>query len=284
MRHSPRPAAPGGSLGRRTEAAAGAERKRAATDLRIGTRADGAATSRQRGAVIRIRPVQQAVVAAAARRVQKGNSSIAKCSPEHVEAPSARNVLPSSKRLLTFFSSGRRPGRSAHASHTRFSRSGAHPCPVFDNRTPAPPKEKAPAFPPGPSFTTRRLATAAAAITIAAAFTLRTAAGVVRQGRLAAFGALGVDLVGQVLAGFLVDDLHRQLGLAAVVEAQELHLDRLAFGQDVGELGHALVGDLAARGPGRPWRRRSSRRRRSRRPSRPCRCRSRRLPAPRRST
>ena len=54
----------------------------------------------------------------------------------------------------------------------------------------------------------------------------------------------GLGLGGQVFAGFLVDDLHRELGLAAVVEGQELDLDHLAFGQDVGGAGHAFVADL----------------------------------------
>src|SRR4051812_34573190 len=46
---------------------------------------------------------------------------------------------------------------------------------------------------------------------------------------LAAFTrAAGTDLVGDIGAGGLIDHPHRQLHLAAIVEAEDLHLDRVA--------------------------------------------------------
>ena len=51
-------------------------------------------------------------------------------------------------------------------------------------------------------------------------------------------------LAGDFLAGRLVDDLHRQADLAALVEAQELDPDLVAFLDDVGGLGDALAGEL----------------------------------------
>src|SRR5215217_8238806 len=47
------------------------------------------------------------------------------------------------------------------------------------------------------------------------------------------------------LAGGLVDDLHRQADLAALVKAQQLDPDLVAFLDDVGGLGDALFGQLA---------------------------------------
>ena len=49
----------------------------------------------------------------------------------------------------------------------------------------------------------------------------------------------------EVLAGLLVDDLHRQADLAALVEAEQLDLDLVAFLDDVGGLVDALAGELA---------------------------------------
>jgi hypothetical protein len=46
------------------------------------------------------------------------------------------------------------------------------------------------------------------------------------------------------LAGLLVDDLHRQADLAALVEAEQLDLHLVAFLDDVGGLGDALLGQL----------------------------------------
>ncbi|CAA7617102.1 hypothetical protein MTBUT4_250005 [Magnetospirillum sp. UT-4] len=56
--------------------------------------------------------------------------------------------------------------------------------------------------------------------------------------------ALGLDLGGDVLTGFLVDALHGQLDLAAVVEAQDLDLDLLAHLQHVRGLGDPLAADF----------------------------------------
>src|SRR3569833_1407423 len=59
-------------------------------------------------------------------------------------------------------------------------------------------------------------------------------------------GGFGGGLFGgNFLAGFLVDDLHRQADLAARVEAEQLLPDLVAFLDDVGGLGDALVGELA---------------------------------------
>src|SRR5687768_3131713 len=49
---------------------------------------------------------------------------------------------------------------------------------------------------------------------------------------------------GAFLAGFLVDHLHRQAHLAALVKAQELDPDLVAFLDDVGGLVDALIGQL----------------------------------------
>src|SRR5262249_5969869 len=50
--------------------------------------------------------------------------------------------------------------------------------------------------------------------------------------------------VGQLLAALLIDQPHRQANLAAWVDFEDLDLDLLAFAQDVGDLGDALVLDL----------------------------------------
>src|SRR3954468_22735583 len=49
----------------------------------------------------------------------------------------------------------------------------------------------------------------------------------------------------EIVAGCLVDRLHRQPGLAAVVEAEQLDLDLVAFLDDVGGLLHAACAELA---------------------------------------
>src|SRR5471030_2156049 len=49
----------------------------------------------------------------------------------------------------------------------------------------------------------------------------------------------------KIFAGGLVDHLHRQPRLAAVVEAEQLGLDLVAFLDDVGSLLHAVGGELA---------------------------------------
>src|SRR5215468_2401704 len=56
---------------------------------------------------------------------------------------------------------------------------------------------------------------------------------------------LGPLLGLEILAGLLVDDLHGQAHLAALVEAQELDLDLVAFLDDVGHLLHAARRELA---------------------------------------
>ena len=48
----------------------------------------------------------------------------------------------------------------------------------------------------------------------------------------------------QLLAGFLIDDAHRQANLAARIDLEDLDLDFLAFGHDVGRLFNALVPDF----------------------------------------
>src|SRR6266851_929576 len=58
--------------------------------------------------------------------------------------------------------------------------------------------------------------------------------------------SLGRLLLGlEVLAGRLVDHLHRQPRLAAIVEAEQLDLDLVAFLDDVGGLLHAVRRELA---------------------------------------
>src|SRR2546421_5089756 len=56
---------------------------------------------------------------------------------------------------------------------------------------------------------------------------------------------LGLLLGLEVLAGDLVDRLHRQPRLAAIVEAEQLNLDLVAFLDDVGGLLHAVRRELA---------------------------------------
>src|SRR5438128_7142672 len=51
--------------------------------------------------------------------------------------------------------------------------------------------------------------------------------------------------VGQLLAGFLVDQAHRQADLAALVDLDQLDLHLLAFAQDVADVLDPLVLDLA---------------------------------------
>src|SRR6185436_21061449 len=63
-----------------------------------------------------------------------------------------------------------------------------------------------------------------------------------RAGRLLRLGLL---LGLEVLAGRLIDDLHRQPDLAALVEAQELDLHLVAFLDDGGGLMHAVRRELA---------------------------------------
>ena len=57
--------------------------------------------------------------------------------------------------------------------------------------------------------------------------------------------ALGLLLGLEILAGLLIDDLHRQPRLAALVEAEEFHLHLVAFLDDVGGLLHAARRQLA---------------------------------------
>src|SRR5207253_1160020 len=62
----------------------------------------------------------------------------------------------------------------------------------------------------------------------------------------ACFGRCFRLLLGlEVFAGRLVDRLHRQPGLAAVVEAEQLDLDLVAFLDHVGGLLHPVSGELA---------------------------------------
>src|SRR4051812_9476726 len=84
-------------------------------------------------------------------------------------------------------------------------------------------------------------AVAAAFPTFAAVFPLRT---------IAAFRPFaarwpGADLLSDVGAGGLVDDAHRELDLAALVEADDLHLHRIAVVDHIGGLGDAALGELA---------------------------------------
>src|SRR3984893_10484911 len=48
----------------------------------------------------------------------------------------------------------------------------------------------------------------------------------------------------EVFPRFLIDDAHRQAHLSAVVEAEELHFDLVAFLDDVGGLGDPSLGEL----------------------------------------
>src|SRR5208283_5193733 len=69
---------------------------------------------------------------------------------------------------------------------------------------------------------------------------------------VAYWGSVGVVVVRrlgglrlfEVGAGLLVDDAHRQLHLAAVVMAEHLDLDLVAFLDDVGRLGDSALGEL----------------------------------------
>src|SRR5467141_4241881 len=56
---------------------------------------------------------------------------------------------------------------------------------------------------------------------------------------------LGLLLSLKILAGDLIDGLHRQPRLAAIVEAEQLDLDLVAFLDDVGGLLHAVARELA---------------------------------------
>lgn len=44
-----------------------------------------------------------------------------------------------------------------------------------------------------------------------------------------------------VLAGFLINDFHRQANLATVIKAHQLHIDFVAFGNDVLGMRDALI-------------------------------------------
>src|SRR5438067_609224 len=56
---------------------------------------------------------------------------------------------------------------------------------------------------------------------------------------------LGLLLRLEILAGLLVDDLHREAHLAAVVEPEQLDLDLVALLDDVGHLLHPARRELA---------------------------------------
>src|SRR5262249_26583677 len=64
------------------------------------------------------------------------------------------------------------------------------------------------------------------------------------RGRLRLFARLA-RAVAQILAGRLVDLLHAELYLAAIIEAQALDLDGIADLDDVGDLADALRRQLA---------------------------------------
>ena len=51
-------------------------------------------------------------------------------------------------------------------------------------------------------------------------------------------------LADDFLAALLVDDLHRQANLAALVEAHQLDVDLVAFLDDIGGLADALLREL----------------------------------------
>src|SRR6202011_1413481 len=57
--------------------------------------------------------------------------------------------------------------------------------------------------------------------------------------------SLGLLLGLEILAGHLIDRLHRQARLAAIVEAEQLDLDLVAFLDDVGGLLHPVGRELA---------------------------------------
>ena len=50
--------------------------------------------------------------------------------------------------------------------------------------------------------------------------------------------------LGDFGAGFLIDHLHAEPDLAAIVEAEQFHFHLVAFLDDVGDLGDALGGEL----------------------------------------
>src|SRR6185369_6450962 len=79
--------------------------------------------------------------------------------------------------------------------------------------------------------------TAAATMTVAAALSPRAT--------VAAFTRLPRRTgVGQLFAGLLVDEAHRQAHLAALIDLEQLDLDLLAFAQDVADVLDPLVLDL----------------------------------------
>lgn len=106
------------------------------------------------------------------------------------------------------------------------------------------------------AFTARTTVTIAAAS--AAAFTARTTIAVAAPPAtttvtVAARSAITIaaftrfargTAVGQLFAGFLVDEAHRQADLAALVDLDQLDLDLLAFGQDVADVFDPVIPDL----------------------------------------
>src|SRR5581483_10522999 len=71
---------------------------------------------------------------------------------------------------------------------------------------------------------------------------LRSAAG---SGRFTALGGLGLLLGFEILAGLLIDNLHRQPHLAALVEAEELDLHLVALLDHIARLLHSALRQLA---------------------------------------
>ena len=72
-------------------------------------------------------PVQQVVVATAARGVRKGNSSRARHSPVHVENQ-PRGAFVFRRNGISILSSGRKPGRSAKPPQPPWFQRGAEGC------------------------------------------------------------------------------------------------------------------------------------------------------------
>ncbi|VTZ27455.1 hypothetical protein MPC1_5630004 [Methylocella tundrae] len=54
----------------------------------------------------------------------------------------------------------------------------------------------------------------------------------------------GLLLAFEIFAGLLVDETHREANLAAVIEAEQLHLDLFAFLHDIGGFRDAPFGEL----------------------------------------
>src|SRR6185295_3009975 len=105
------------------------------------------------------------------------------------------------------------------------------------------------AFASGAAITIAAFTARAAVAAVAARATIPAVtawAAVAARAAVAAFARLARRAgVGQLFAGLLVDQAHRQADLAALVDLEQLDLDLLAFGEDVADVLDPLVPDLA---------------------------------------